>query len=89
MAVGDRTSLNELHAMIHRGLETRIPGLTIAPPVHRDFRPGDVRHSLADISKARESLGYEPSHTVSEGIEESLNWYIGDLGPDRQQASLG
>jgi UDP-N-acetylglucosamine 4-epimerase len=79
VAVGDRTTLNELHAMIHHGLEARVPGLTIEPPEYRDFRPGDVRHSLADISKAKNALGYDPSHTVLEGIEESLNWYIADL----------
>ena len=43
--------------------------------VYRDFRAGDVRHSLADISKARNLLGYEPSHRIGEGLDESMLWY--------------
>jgi UDP-N-acetylglucosamine 4-epimerase len=41
-----------------------------------DFRTGDVRHSQADISKARESLGYDPTHSVNQGILEALPWYL-------------
>ena len=43
---------------------------------YRDFRPGDVRHSLADIRKAKSMLGYAPSHKVSEGIEIAMKWYV-------------
>jgi UDP-N-acetylglucosamine 4-epimerase len=49
-------------------------------PVYRDFRPGDVRHSLADISKPRARLGYEPTHRIGEGLAEAMVWYVGDLG---------
>ncbi len=45
-------------------------------PVHRDFRPGDVRHSLADVGKARRLLGYEPSHTLGQGLQVALPWYV-------------
>ena len=41
-----------------------------------DFRPGDVRHSLANIGKARERLGYEPTHRIGQGIEEAMPWYL-------------
>ena len=41
-----------------------------------EFRPGDVRHSLADIGKARTMLGYEPSHTVAEGMAAAVPWYL-------------
>jgi len=39
-----------------------------------------VRHSLADISKARTRLGYEPTHRIGEGLAEAMDWYVGDLG---------
>ena len=44
--------------------------------VYRPFRPGDVRHSLADISRARELLGYRPTHSLASGLGESLSWYV-------------
>ncbi|WP_366931599.1 NAD-dependent epimerase/dehydratase family protein [Thiocapsa sp.] len=44
-------------------------------PIHRDFRPGDVRHSLADITKAATRLGYAPTHRLEEGLEIALPWY--------------
>ena len=46
-------------------------------PVRAEFRPGDVRHSLADIGKARCVLGYEPTHSIEQGIVAALPWYIG------------
>jgi UDP-N-acetylglucosamine 4-epimerase len=75
VAVGSRTSLNELHAMLRDLLAKRHPGLAIPPPKHADFRPGDVRHSQADIAKARRSLGYAPTHDVRSGLSEALPWY--------------
>lgn len=75
IAVGDWITLNEFYRMILDGLSTtrKLPEATLE---YRDFRAGDVRHSLADVSKARELLGYEPSHRVGEGMEEALNWYV-------------
>ncbi len=43
---------------------------SIPAPIMEPFRKGDIKHSLADISRAREALGYQPSHTVREGVEE-------------------
>jgi UDP-N-acetylglucosamine 4-epimerase len=48
-------------------------------PIYRDFRAGDVRHSLADISKARNLLGYAPTHRVGEGLQVAMNWYLKNL----------
>ena len=79
VAVGDRTSLNELFEAIRSTLEPRFPHLKGFKPSYRDFRPGDVRHSLADISKARELLGYQPTHRIGEGLVEAMDWYIADL----------
>jgi UDP-N-acetylglucosamine 4-epimerase len=45
-------------------------------PIHRPFRAGDVRHSLADISRARERLGYAPTHTLASGLKQALPWYV-------------
>ena len=46
---------------------------------HVDFRAGDVRHSQADIGKARSLLGYRPTHDVAQGLAASLLWYAGQL----------
>jgi len=79
VAVGDRTTLNELFEAIRSTLEPRFPHLKDFKPSYRDFRAGDVRHSLADISKAQNLLGYEPSHRIGEGLVEAMDWYIDDL----------
>lgn len=75
IAVGDRTSLNELFDVIRASLAPMFPHLKELRPNYRDFRAGDVRHSLADISKARTLLGYEPSHRIREGLSEAVAWY--------------
>jgi len=59
---GGATSLNELLRLLIERLLPRCPHLKNFKPVHRDFREGDVRHSLADISKARRLLGYRPDY---------------------------
>lgn len=79
VAVGDRTTLNDLFEAIRVVLEPRFPHLKGFKPSYRDFRAGDVRHSLADISKARTLLGYEPSHRILEGLVEAMDWYVSDL----------
>ena len=76
VAVGDRTTLNDLYEHLRSNLAKQFPHLNESKPTYRDFRAGDVLHSLADISKARELLGYEPSHRIGEGLEEALAWYV-------------
>lgn len=80
VAVGDRTTLNELHSAIAESLKRDHPELHIPPPEYFDFRPGDVRHSLAAIDKARRLLGYEPTHHVRAGLGEARDWYVKHLG---------
>ena len=75
IAVGERTTLNELFTFLQSGLRQRDPSLPEQKPVHQDFRAGDVRHSLADVSKARCLLGFDPTHRVSEGLALALDWY--------------
>jgi UDP-N-acetylglucosamine 4-epimerase len=82
VAVGDQTTLNELHAAIKGLLERQVRGLRLEAPVYRDFRQGDVRFSRADISKARERLGYAPSVRVSEGLAHAIAWYVERLAPE-------
>jgi len=72
VAVGQRTTLNDLFRLIRDGLADIYPAAADAQPVYRDFRPGDVRHSLADVSKATKLLGYRPSHTLAQGLQISL-----------------
>ena len=76
VAVGDRTTLNELYAQLHLNLLPRYPHLQGVKPVNRDFRTGDVRHSLADIGKAAKCLGYEPTQRIGEGLALAMPWYI-------------
>jgi UDP-N-acetylglucosamine 4-epimerase len=79
IAVGERTSLNQLYEALRSQLAPRYPHLADARPVYRDFRAGDVLHSLADISKARTLLGYEPTHRIAEGLQVAMDWYVNDL----------
>jgi UDP-N-acetylglucosamine 4-epimerase len=79
VAVGDRTSLNDLCRHLATHLAERFPHLRDFAPIHRDFRAGDVRHSLADIGKAQRLLGYAPSHRIDAGLQESMAWYVANL----------
>ena len=79
VAVNDQTDLNQLYQMIEEKLINRVENITKKDPIYRDFRAGDVRHSLADISKAKSLLGYDPDYKINEGLNESMDWYISDL----------
>jgi UDP-N-acetylglucosamine 4-epimerase len=74
VAYNARTSLNELFEYLAKALGNN--GIVYdKQPVYGDFRPGDVRHSQADISKAKQLLGYEPMHNIVQGLEVSMPWY--------------
>ena len=75
VALSDRTTLNTLFGLLRDNLLPWYPHLKTCRPVYRDFRPGDVLHSEANISKAMRLLGYQPSHTVEQGLAEALDWY--------------
>jgi UDP-N-acetylglucosamine 4-epimerase len=79
IAVHERTTLNELFKMIRDELSRGSPRLMDLQPLDGGFRPGDVRHSLADISKAQRLLGYRPTHRIGEGLREAMAWYVQDL----------
>lgn len=76
VAVGDRTTLNELYAQLDRLLAPRFQHRQGAKPMYREFRAGDVRHSVADIGKAQHLLKYAPAKRIGEGLEVAMPWYI-------------
>lgn len=79
IAFGERTSLNELFKFIRERVAEHYPHVGKAEAIYRDFRAGDVRHSLADIGKARKLSGYEPLYSVKTGLDEAARWYINNL----------
>lgn len=80
IAVGQQTTLNDLIKRI-TGLLSNCGGITAKSCVrHGEFRSGDVRHSLADISRARSELGYLPEYDLVRGLEAALPWYLGQFG---------
>jgi UDP-N-acetylglucosamine 4-epimerase len=75
VAVGERTTLLQLLGLMRSAIAELRPDLTFRAPEHRGFRAGDIQHSLADISKARRLLGYQPGVTVRDGVRASAAWY--------------
>lgn len=82
VAGGMRTSLNELFAHLRAMLAPRFAHVAGIAPIYREFRAGDVRHSLADIGKASRLLGYEPTHAVRDGLSEAMQWYLRHSGSE-------
>jgi UDP-N-acetylglucosamine/UDP-N-acetylgalactosamine 4-epimerase len=83
VAVGDQTTLNQLFSSITELLAREGIPVEGAKPTYRDFRAGDVRHSLADIGKARTLLGFMPTCRAHEGLERAIAWYVAKLAPSR------
>ena len=79
VALGDRTSLNELYLAIKATLVSHGKSIT-ASPIYRDFRAGDVKHSQADINKAMTRLGYSPKFRLLDGLTKAMPWYIENVG---------
>ena len=75
VAVGEQTSLNELVTMLRDQLASFQIHYS-QQPHHAEARKGDVRHSLADISKASGQMGYKPTHTIAQGLEDAMPWYV-------------
>jgi UDP-N-acetylglucosamine 4-epimerase len=69
IAVGDRTSLKQMFEIL-REIESKD-----IEPVYRENRKGDVRDSLANISKAKDFIGYDPEVRFKEGLIKTYNWY--------------
>lgn len=75
IAVGESNTLNTLFNAIRDEVAKRIPNRSNKTPIYRDFRAGDVRHSLADIGKAQRLLGYAPSVRLHAGLALAANYY--------------
>lgn len=76
VGIGEAVSLLQLHACLRNAVRQRRPEAILVEPSHRDFRPGDIRHSVADIDKARRLLGFNPTRTVEAGLTEVIGRYI-------------
>lgn len=78
-AVGDRTTLNELVAYLKEFLTALDPKIASVEIKHGPNRKGDIPHSLASIDKAKNLLGYEPTHKIKDGLKEAVDWYWENL----------
>lgn len=76
VAISGRTTLNQLFEMLRSHLDSEFEHLQTMEPQYREFRDGDIMHSQADISRAERLLAYAPTHTVKQGIEETLSWHL-------------
>lgn len=76
VACNESTSLNHLFAMIRDSIARTHPEVRSMVPVHDPFRPGDIAHSRADVTRAGDALGYEPIYRVSEGLPLVVDWYL-------------
>jgi len=86
VAVVDRATLNQLYDNLRVNPVAQFTYSANTRPVYRDFRAGDVRHSLVDIAEAKSLLGYSPRYRVGEGLREAMAWYIDrNLGSDVQR----
>jgi UDP-N-acetylglucosamine 4-epimerase len=81
IALGRRTTLNELFAAIRGELSARLPKVKNVTPKYREFRAGDVPHSHADISLARAILEYEPVINLKSGLASAMDWYVKSFSP--------
>ena len=84
VALSDRTTLNQLYEMMRVSLKDRFAHVGAHQPTYADFRGGDVRHSQADISKARTLLGYAPTHRIDAGLAQAMDWYVAHLAPAKR-----
>ena len=78
-AVGDRTTLNQLVGYLKEFLTEYDAEIANVEIIHGPNRQGDIPHSLASIDKARQLLGYEPTHVIREGLKEAVKWYWDNL----------
>jgi UDP-N-acetylglucosamine 4-epimerase len=76
IACAESVTLNHLFQMMRSRLALTDPVFSFALPQYDPFRPGDIRFSCASIEKARQMLSFAPSHTVAQGLEEAMDWYI-------------
>lgn len=76
IAAGNGTTLNDLFRILRDELCGQFPHLKQLKPQYRDFRPGDIRHSQADITRAKTLLGYSPQMSLKDGLRAAMPSYI-------------
>lgn len=79
VAYGERTTLNQLYGYLQDALRESYPYVSEAQVVYRDYRAGDVRHSLASIDAARQNLSYSPEFSLKAGLKSAVPWYVSFL----------
>lgn len=82
VGTGRPTTVRSIAEVIAKGL-----GKNIDPEITENFREGDIRHCIADISKARKLLGYEPTIALEDGLKELLDWVGNQKADDRLQTA--
>ena len=75
VGVHEQTSLTELHSLLSAAV-TGQSGKPVAAPIYQEFRAGDIKHSLADIEAIQSNLGFKPTHSLRQGIDEAIVWYF-------------
>ena len=83
------SNLVMIESMQKSGATEMVNQLEKFSATYRDFRPGDIRHSLADISKAKKLLHYKPTESFEQGLKLALEWYIQDLSPNSKESTAG
>jgi len=86
IALGAQTTLNELFNHLRDRLSLTHGHVGRCQPRHGKFRPGDILHSQADTGHARHLLGYRPTHSLEQGLDEALEWYVRDFSTRRKAA---
>jgi len=76
VAVGQGTTLNQLHDRLRDLIAIKKPQIVDFKPSYTDFRKGDVRHSLANTAQIHQLLGYEPTHDLESGLKETVDWAL-------------
>jgi len=79
VSYGGKTSLTQLYWMIAERLAAIQPGFAPQDPKYTAAREGDIRHSQADLSKIKAHLGYDPTHSVAQGLDETVPWFASRL----------
>lgn len=73
IAYGGREYLNDIYSALNKALDKNIE------PIYGPDRKGDIKHSNADITKARELLNYDPDYNFADGLNEAIEWYKNNL----------
>ena len=75
IALGGRTTLQDLFTMLRDGMDARGFDCAQQNAQYQDFRPGDIRHSHASIARAVAQLGYDPTVPLVQGLSATMDWY--------------